>query len=111
MHVQAHYTTVRNRLPSSELVKGTVRTDTLTYMAVNYLLFQINAQKQLVNITASILLVKYEKLECIVLHTYGNSLLASHQGTSKTFLTKHRNYFIHNMLAQICIYVKACYIC
>ena len=48
------------------------------------------------------------KLEPVFLHTYHNSLLASYQGLWKTFLTMHKNSFMHNTLVKIWMFVKAC---
>ena len=61
------------------LPKKRVWTDALNYIVINNPLFSINAKEKFIKITLNILLVIPEKLEPVVLHTYYNSLLSSHQ--------------------------------
>ena len=77
-----------------------IKSNAVNYIVINDIQFFINTQKRLTNITPNILLVIPEKLEPVILHTTHKSLLALHQGAWKTFLTKHKNYYMHYMLAK-----------
>ena len=52
-----------------------------------------------------------EKYGPIILHTYHDSLLASHQGPYRTAMTFRQKIFIHNLMNKVKRYIEACHTC
>ena len=57
------------------------------------------------------MLVIPEKYKPIICHTYHDSLLAGHQGPSRTAMTIKQKFFIHNLMNKVKGYIAAYHMC
>ena len=82
------------------------------YVVVNNFLFRIDTQKDKDRDKGNLfLLVIAEKYKPIILHTYHDSLLASHQGPYRTAMTIRQRFFIHNLMNKVKRYIEVCHMC
>ena len=81
----------------------------LNYAVINDLLFGIDTQEKLANITPYSSLGIPENLKPVILQTYHSLFLVLHQEIWKFFFSPYvkKKYYIHNTLAKICIFVKS----
>ena len=99
------------KLPSKIQSQKTIRAEALNYMVINDLLFRIDLRRTIDDEGNQLLLVIPEDYESQIFNTYHNSLLASHQGPWKTFLTLRKKFFMHNMLNKLKKFIEACHVC
>ncbi len=96
-------------LPSKSRSARSVMKQSEQFLLIQGILFKIDLDKDMCDCKLTLCIP--ESQAPYILSLYHDSLLSSHQGINKTYVTIRRKFFIPQLYDKLAAFIKSCYIC
>ena len=92
-------------MKAPQSIRKRIQLEAQEYVLLNDILCKINNTDIKNQFESNLLIVIPEKYQPMVFHQYHNNILASHQGTWKTYITMKKNFYFPGMLNKLKQYI------